>query len=109
MGINDELVKTCRTLLPKQLEYFEKQQTSLVPSISQGRNTMTTNSDSPNKDLLEPVVFQADFNNFEKINQNQAWSLFLTGGRNDKLIGKATLFGWLLTSILVAIALFRIF
>jgi hypothetical protein len=69
---------------------------------------MTTNSDSPNKDLLEPVVFQADFNNFQKINQNQAWSLILTGGRNDKLLGKQTLLGWLLTSILVAIGLFGI-
>ncbi|NJL10773.1 MAG: hypothetical protein HC908_13055 [Calothrix sp. SM1_7_51] len=70
---------------------------------------MKTDSDSTNKDLLEPVVFQASFNNFERINQNQAWSLFLTGGRNDQLLGGNTQLGRLFTCLLIAIVLIGIF
>lgn len=37
---------------------------------------MKINFDFPKQDLLGSVVFRPDFNNFEVINVNQAWSLF---------------------------------
>ncbi len=30
-----------------------------------------------------PVVFRAEFNNFQRINAQQACSLFFTGGKDD--------------------------
>lgn len=69
---------------------------------------MNTDSNSTNKDLLEPVVFRASFNNFERINQIQAWSLFFTGGRNDLVFGQNILLGQLFTSLLIAIILIEI-
>ncbi|MEA5594977.1 hypothetical protein [Rivularia sp. UHCC 0363] len=62
-----------------------------------------------NKELLEPVVFRASFNNFQKINQNQAWSLFLTGGRNDQLLGTKNFAGAFLTFLLITIAAIGIY
>ncbi len=35
-------------------------------------------------ELFGPVVFRSDFNSFKTINASQAWSLFFTGGREDK-------------------------
>jgi hypothetical protein len=46
-----------------------------------------------NKNLFAPVVFRSNFNNFEKINANQAWSLFFTGGKEDKGLGFEPEFG----------------
>ncbi|KHG39102.1 MAG: hypothetical protein HEQ20_18170 [Aphanizomenon flos-aquae KM1D3_PB] len=45
---------------------------------------MKTDFDFPKKDLIGPVVFRPDFNNFETINVNQAWSLFFSAGQDDK-------------------------
>ena len=40
-----------------------------------------------NKDLFAPVIFRSDFNSFTPISGNQAWSLFFTGGKEDKGLG----------------------
>ncbi len=56
-----------------------------------------------NKDLFAPVVFRADFNNFEQINANQAWSLFLTAGNEDKKLGFEPEIGRFFTNLLIAI------
>lgn len=47
----------------------------------------TTDVDLTSPSVLSPVVFRTSFNNFEKINATQAWSLFFTGGKEDKAFG----------------------
>ncbi|BAU04237.1 hypothetical protein CEN45_16780 [Fischerella thermalis CCMEE 5198] len=64
---------------------------------------MKTDFNYPNKDLLGPVVFRPDFNNFEKVNLNQAWSLFFTAGQEDKLLGQEIELGRFFTNLLIAI------
>lgn len=38
------------------------------------------------QDLIGVVVFRSTFNNFEKIDINQAWSLAISGGQEDKML-----------------------
>jgi len=64
---------------------------------------MRTDFDFPKKDLLGPVVFRPDFNNFETINVNQAWSLFFTAGKEDKVLGQNPELGKFFTYLLIAI------
>ncbi len=64
---------------------------------------MRTDFDFPNKDLFGPVVFRPDFNNFETINVNQAWSLFFSAGKEDKVLGLNPELGRFFTYILIAI------
>ncbi len=64
---------------------------------------MRTDFDFPNKDLLGPVVFRPDFNNFEKISGNQAWSLFFTTGKEDKVLGLNAELDKFFTNLLIAI------
>lgn len=67
---------------------------------------MTTAADfdySDNKDLLAPVVFRADFNNGEPITVTQAWSLFFTAGREDKVLGFEPELGRFFTNILLSV------
>lgn len=64
---------------------------------------MKTDFDFPNKDLLGTVVFRSDFNNFQTITANQAWSLFFTTGRDDKALGANAELGNFFTYLLVAI------
>lgn len=49
------------------------------------------------------TVFQADFNQFTTITANQAWSLFLTAGRDDKALGANPELGTLLNNTLIAV------
>ncbi|MEH1819455.1 MAG: hypothetical protein V7L22_17235 [Nostoc sp.] len=64
---------------------------------------MKTDFDYPNKDLIGAVVFRPDFNNFETINANQAWSLFFTVGQDDKGLGQEIEFGRFFTNLLIAV------
>jgi len=64
---------------------------------------MKTDFDFPNKNLLGVVVFRPSFNNFEKINANQAWSLFFTGGQEDKVLGQQPELGKFFTYLLMAL------
>ncbi|WP_445631132.1 hypothetical protein [Nostoc sp. DSM 114167] len=64
---------------------------------------MKTDFDYPKKDLIGLVVFRPDFNNFEIINANQAWSLFFTVGQDDKRLGQEIEFGRFFTNLLIAI------
>jgi hypothetical protein len=63
---------------------------------------MKSDFDFPRKDLLGPVVFRPSFNGAEDINGNQAWSLFFSGGQEDKLLGTGTEAGRFFTNLLVA-------
>ncbi len=64
---------------------------------------MRTDFDFPQKDLLGPVVFRPNFNNFETINVNQAWSLFFSAGQDDNTLGKETELGRFFTNLLIAV------
>ncbi|TVQ46623.1 MAG: hypothetical protein EA365_04885 [Gloeocapsa sp. DLM2.Bin57] len=64
------------------------------------------NSDSNiyrNKDLFAPVVFRSQFNNFQPINANEAWSLFFTAGNEDKNLGFNPETGRFFTYLLIAL------
>ncbi len=69
---------------------------------------MRADFDNFKKDLLGPVVFRDSFVG-QKINVIQAWSLFLTGGRDDKRLGEKVVLGKLFTILLIAIVVFGIF
>ncbi|MGK7874766.1 MAG: hypothetical protein AB4426_16120 [Xenococcaceae cyanobacterium] len=56
-----------------------------------------------NKDLFVPVVFRSNFNKFESINANQAWSLFFTAGQDDNKLGLKTELGKFFTYLLIAV------
>lgn len=65
---------------------------------------MKTDFDFPKPALLGPVVFRPDFNSQEEtVNVNQAWSLFFTAGREDKVLGFNPEVGRFFTNLLVAI------
>lgn len=65
---------------------------------------MRTDFELPNKNLVGPVVFRPDFNQFESIDTNQAWSLFFTAGQEDKNLGFNSEAGRFFTNLLIAIA-----
>lgn len=66
---------------------------------------MKTDFNFPGKYLMGPVVFRPSFNEqSEEINANQAWSLFFTGGQEDKALGFNTEAGRFFTNLLMAIA-----
>ncbi len=48
---------------------------------------MTNDFDYRAPELFGPVVFRPSFNKFEPINETQAWSLFFTASREDKILG----------------------
>ncbi|WAL58339.1 hypothetical protein [Thermocoleostomius sinensis] len=64
---------------------------------------MRTDFEFPNKDLIGPVVFRPDFNRFEAIDVNQAWSLFFTAGQEDKNLGFNSEAGRFFTNLLIAV------
>ncbi|MER3495274.1 MAG: hypothetical protein C4323_25840 [Mastigocladus sp. ERB_26_2] len=70
---------------------------------------MRTNVGLTNPSLLNPVVFRSSFNHFEKINATQAWSLFFTGGKEDKALGLSSTIGRFFNLSLIAIAIASIF
>ncbi|MEC4816106.1 MAG: hypothetical protein SAK29_22965 [Scytonema sp. PMC 1069.18] len=65
---------------------------------------MITDFDFAKKDLVRPVVFRPDFNNFEPISVNQAWSLFFTVGQEDKALGANSELGKFFTNLLISVA-----
>lgn len=59
----------------------------------------------PNKTLVGPAVFRPDFNRFESIGTNQAWSLFFTAGQEDKNLGFNSEAGRFFTNLLIAVTI----
>ncbi len=53
-------------------------------------------------ELQKPVVFRASFNHFEHINMSQAWSLWVTGCRDDSVFGITSVGGWFWTLSLIS-------
>ncbi len=64
---------------------------------------MTNDFDFQKKDLFGPVIFRPEFNNFEKIDTNNAWSLFFTGGNEDKALGFNSNLGNFFNNTLIAV------
>lgn len=64
---------------------------------------MNSDFDFSNKNLFGPVVFRPGFNSAEPINANQAWSLFFTGGQEDKGLGFNAEAGRLFTNLLAGL------
>jgi hypothetical protein len=56
-----------------------------------------------NKDLFAPVIFRSNFNQFDRIGNNQAWSLFFTAGKEDKALGLGTELGNFFSNTLAAV------
>jgi hypothetical protein len=56
-----------------------------------------------NKDLFSPVIFRSDFNKFQTVDTNQAWSLFFTTGQEDKALGFEPEVGKFFSNILIAV------
>ncbi|MEQ8754189.1 MAG: hypothetical protein RID09_11810 [Coleofasciculus sp. G1-WW12-02] len=56
-----------------------------------------------NKDLFRPVIFRTDFNNFDSLTLNQAWSLFFTAGQEDKVLGLEPELGRFFNNLLIAV------
>lgn len=69
---------------------------------------MTTDFDFHNPELFGPVAFRPEFNNFQKINATQAWSLLFTASREDKALGFSVTTGKFFTYSLMATALFSV-
>ncbi len=64
---------------------------------------MNNDLDFKSPELFGSVVFRPDFNSFKTINASQAWSLFFTGGREDKKLDSNPRIGLLFTSILLGL------
>ncbi|AUT00999.1 MULTISPECIES: hypothetical protein [unclassified Nostoc] len=64
---------------------------------------MRTDFDFPKKDLIGPVVFRPEFNEFKTINANEAWSLFFSAGQDDKGLGEQPELGRFFTNLLIAV------
>ncbi len=77
--------------------------TDTVSQISQ------SDFDVRDTELQKPIVFRASFNHFEHINVSQAWSLWVTGCRDDGVFGVTSAWGWFLTlSVISALTLITI-
>ncbi len=61
-----------------------------------------SNFDVRDTELQKPIVFRASFNRFEHINVSQAWSLWVTGCRDDGVFGVTSAVGWFLTLSLIS-------
>jgi hypothetical protein len=64
---------------------------------------MKTDFNFPRKDLIGPVIFRPEFNQFGSVDKNQAWSLFFTAGQEDKALGREVELGQFFTNVLMAI------
>ena len=53
-------------------------------------------------ELQKPIVFRASFNHFETVNLSQAWSLWVTGCRDDGIFGVTAAAGWFWTLSLIS-------
>ncbi len=63
---------------------------------------METKFEFDGKDLFTPIAFREDFNQFARLSENQAWSLFFTGSREDNALGFNKNVGRFWTGFLVA-------
>ncbi|MBE9181262.1 hypothetical protein IQ268_22120 [Oculatella sp. LEGE 06141] len=65
---------------------------------------MKTDSMFDGRYLAEPTVFRPDFNQFQQLNQTQAWAMFFTASHDYTALGGNTELGRFFTNLLAAIA-----
>lgn len=63
---------------------------------------METKFDFNGKNLFTPIAFREDFNQFARLSETQAWSLFFTASREDNALGFSRTTGRFWTGLLVA-------
>jgi len=63
---------------------------------------METKFDFSGKNLFTPIAFREDFNQFARLSETQAWSLFFTASREDNALGFSRTAGRFWTSLVVA-------
>jgi hypothetical protein len=63
---------------------------------------METKFDFSGKNLFTPIVFRDDFNQFARLSETQAWSLFFTASREDNALGFDRAVGRFWTGLVVA-------
>lgn len=66
---------------------------------------METKFDFNGQNLFTPIIFREDFNQFAKLSETQAWSLFFTGSREDNALGFSRAAGRFWTSLAIATVL----
>ncbi|ELS30247.1 MULTISPECIES: hypothetical protein [Pseudanabaena] len=63
---------------------------------------METKFDFSGENLFKPIAFREDFNQFARLSETQAWSLFFTASREDSALGFSRAAGRFWTGLLVA-------
>ncbi|MBD2186858.1 hypothetical protein [Pseudanabaena mucicola] len=63
---------------------------------------METKFEFSGKNLFTPIAFREDFNNFAKISETQAWSMFFTASREDNALGFSRSAGRFWTGLVIA-------
>ncbi len=63
---------------------------------------METKFDFSGKNLFTPIAFRDDFNQFARLSETQAWSLFFTASREDNALGFDRTAGRFWTGLVVA-------
>lgn len=63
---------------------------------------METKFDFNSQNLFKPIAFREDFNQFARLSQTQAWSMFFTASREDNALGFKKAVGRFWTGLLIA-------
>lgn len=63
---------------------------------------METKFDFSGKNLFTPIAFREDFNQFARLSETQAWSMFFTASREDNALGFGRTAGRFWTGLVVA-------
>jgi len=63
---------------------------------------METKFDFSGANLFTPIVFREDFNQFARLSETQAWSMFFTASREDNALGFSKTAGMFWTGLVIA-------
>ncbi len=63
---------------------------------------METKFDFSGKNLFTPIAFREDFNQFARLSETQAWSMFFTASREDNALGFSKSIGRFWTGLVIA-------
>jgi hypothetical protein len=63
---------------------------------------METKFDFSSTNLFTPIAFRKDFNQFARLSQTQAWSMFFTASREDNALGFSKAVGRFWTGLVIA-------
>ena len=66
---------------------------------------METIFDFSGENLFTPIAFREDFNQFARLSETQAWSLFFTASREDNALGFKRAVGRFWTGLVVAVVI----